>query len=396
MHMRPFAIPALVIAAVAATSTVAIAQERAAPVGVDKVRIEPLTQTSPVIGRLVSRKTGPVAARTRGPIDEVFVSVGDHVETGEVLAKLNISRQEAQLDLRKAEVAQFEARIAVANAALRRTQQELQRMESLRSSAAFQKGRLEDLQQDVAEARASLAVARAEQSQAEAAVRQAQIELDDSSIRAPYPGVITIKHVESGDWVDAGQAVVTLLNDIDLEVEAAVPSKIISGVSTGVVVKFRMGTEEFFDAVIRAVIPEENPLTRTRIVRATPDIPQGVTLAAGQSVILLVPIGEPRDVLTVHKDAVLNRGGANLVVLVIDGKAEFRPVTLGSAVGSRFEVLQGLESGDVTVVRGNERLRPGQPVSAGGGGKPGSGKAKEAPAPTTGATDELKNSKTEG
>ena len=59
-------------------------------------------------------------------------------------------------------------------------------------------------------------------------------------------------------------------------------------------------------------------------------------------------------------------------------------------------MLQGLESGDVTVVRGNERLRPGQPVSAGGGGKPGSGKAKEAPAPTTGATDELKNSKTEG
>lgn len=395
MHMRPFVIPALVMIAFAAPSTAAIAQERAAPVGVDKVRIEPLTQTSPVIGRLVSRKTGPVAARTKGPIDEVIVSVGDHVETGDVIAKLNVSRQEAELELRKAEVAQFEARIGVANALLRKSQQELQRMESLRSSAAFQKGRMEDLQQDVAEARANLAVARAEAAKAEAAVRQAHIELVDSSILAPYPGVITVKHVESGDWVNAGQPVVTLLNDTDLEVEAAVPSKIISGVSTGVVVKFRMSEETFFDAAIRAVIPEENPLTRTRIVRATPDIPQGVTLAAGQSVILLVPIGEPRDVVTVHKDAVLNRGGANLVVLVIDGKAEFRPVTLGSAVGSRFEVLQGVKPGDVAVVRGNERLRPGQAVSA-GGGKPAGGKAKEAPAPTTGATDEQKKSKTEG
>jgi RND family efflux transporter MFP subunit len=395
MHMRQIVIPALVMAALATLSTAALSQERAAPVGVDKVRLEPLTQTSPVIGRLVSRKTGPVAARTRGPIDEVVVSVGDHVETGDVIARLNVSRQEAELELRKAEVAQFQARIGVANASLRKTQQELQRMESLRQSAAFQKGRLEDLQQDVAEARASLAVARAEAAKSEAAVRQAQIELDDSSIRAPYPGVITVKHVESGDWVDAGQAVVTLLNDIDLEVEAAVPSKIISGVAAGVVVKFRMGEEDYYDAVIRAVIPEENPLTRTRIVRATPDIPEGITLAAGQSVILLVPIGEPRDVVTVHKDAVLNRGGANLVVLVIDGKAEFRPIALGAAVGSRFEVLDGLQPGDVAVVRGNERLRPGQPVSA-GAGKQGGGKAKEAPAPTTGAADEARKEKTEG
>ncbi|MEQ9198648.1 MAG: HlyD family efflux transporter periplasmic adaptor subunit, partial [Rhodospirillales bacterium] len=176
-----------------------------------------------------------------------------------------------------------------------------------------------------------------------------------------------------GAWVNAGQPVVTLLSDSDLEIEAAVPSRIIDGVKPGIVVKVRLGETAIYDAAIRAVIPEENPLTRTRIVRAIPDLSSDARLAAGQSAIMLVPIGEPRDVITVHKDAVLNRGGANLVVLVVDGKAEFRPIQIGDAVGSRFEVLNGLAAGDVAVVRGNERLRPGQPVAPTGKGKPGGG-----------------------
>ncbi len=352
--------------AISALPIAALAQGGPAPVGVDVVKIEPLTQTSPVIGRLVSRKFGPIAARTSGPVDEVLVGVGDKIKEGDIIARLDVRRQQAEVDLRKSEVAEYQGRIAMANASLRKAQQEMQRMESLRSSAAFQKGRLEDLEQTVAEARGSLAVARAEATSSKASADQAEIELNDSEIRAPFDGVVTIKHVESGAWVNAGQPVVTLLSDQDLEVEAAVPSRIIAGVKSGVVVKIRLGESDFYDAVIRAVIPEENPLTRTRIVRAIPDLSAGATLAAGQSAIMMVPIGEPRDVITVHKDAVLNRAGTNLVVLVVDGKAEFRPVQIGDAVGSRFEILEGLAPGDVAVVRGNERLRPGQAVAPAG------------------------------
>lgn len=365
--------------AITALPIAALAQGGPAPVGIDVVKTEPLTQTSPVIGRLVSRKFGPIAARTSGPVEEVLVGVGDRIKEGDIIARLDVRRQQAEVDLRKSEVAEYQGRIAMANASLRKAQQEMQRMENLRSSAAFQKGRLEDLEQTVAEARGSLAVARAEATSAKASADQAEIELNDSDIRAPFDGVVTIKHVESGAWVNAGQPVVTLLSDHDLEIEAAVPSRIISGVKTGVVVKVRLGETELYDAVIRAVIPEENPLTRTRIVRAIPDLTAGAALAAGQSAIMMVPIGEPRDVVTVHKDAVLNRGGANLVVLVVDGKTEFRPVQIGDAVGSRFEILNGLIPGDVAVVRGNERLRPGQAVVPAGKGKPaGSMKSPDA------------------
>jgi acyl dehydratase len=67
-------------------------------------------------------------------------------------------------------------------------------------------------------------------------------------------------------------------------------------------------------------------------------------------------------VLSVHKDAVIKRGEQDLVYVVVDGTAQLRPVRLGEAVGTRFEVLEGLADGDQVVTRGNERLRPNDPV----------------------------------
>ena len=112
-----------------------------------------------------------------------------------------------------------------------------------------------------------------------------------------------------------------------------------------------------------AVGAEENTRTRTRPVRFIPDF-DGVseTLADGQSVSLILPIGSPREIVSVHKDAIIRGVDGAAVCVGADGVAERRLVRLGEAVGSRFEVLEGIEPGDLVVVRGNERLRPGQAV----------------------------------
>jgi len=78
----------------------------------------------------------------------------------------------------------------------------------------------------------------------------------------------------------------------------------------------------------------------------------------------------------VHKDAILNRLGKTIVFLHQDGKALVRPVRLGEAMGSRLIVEGGLAAGDLVVVRGNERLRPGQNISF----TPPPGSSKAAPA----------------
>jgi len=92
------------------------------------------------------------------------------------------------------------------------------------------------------------------------------------------------------------------------------------------------------------------------------------TIAIGQSITVNIPISDPRDVLSVPKDALVQARGGWTVFVSEEGVAQPRTVQIGVALGDRFEVLDGLEEGDVVVTRGNERLRPGQeivPMNAG-------------------------------
>jgi len=340
---------AFVVFAAALSAPLAAAQAqqgRPSFVQVDKVIRAPLVQTIPVVGRLVARQSGTIAARSAGPVAKLLVEVGDRVKQGQELVRLVTSTLEAQRDLRLAE--------------LTAAQQELARLERLRSSksAAFPRARYETALQNVAKAEASL--------------KLAQIELNYAVIRAPFPGVVTVKHTEVGAYVRAGDAVVTLVNDQALEIEADVPARRVSGLTPGREVKFDMAGQTY-TATVRAVVPVDSALTRTRAVRFVPQFKAGMDgFAVNESVTVAVPIGASRNVVSVHKDAVIHRGEATIVFVVAEtkavkppmvlGKALPRPVKLGDAVGGRFVVTGGLKPGDLVVVRGNERLRPGQMV----------------------------------
>ena len=101
------------------------------------------------------------------------------------------------------------------------------------------------------------------------------------------------------------------------------------------------GTTQF--ASVRGVGAEENSTSRTRLVRFTPELMEGSKYGVGESVDALLPLGLPRDTITVHKDAVLRRQGMSLVYVVDEeNAAQIRPVELGDAIGARFEVLSGL------------------------------------------------------
>ncbi len=333
-------------------------------VAVDEVRREPLAGTVPVIGRMVARQSGVVAARTRGAVLEVRVEVGDRVEEGDTLAVLVSDRLEAERDLARAEAAEGKAQIETAEATLALARQELERLEALRKSAAFSQARYDDKRQEVVRYLSEVAEAKASLARARANLRVAEIDLRNARIRAPYAGVVSLRHTEAGAYLDIGSPVVTLINADDLEIEADVVTNRIAGIPPGTPVEVRVGEQVQGQAVVRAIIPDENPRTRTRAVRFTPrfDV-SGTGLATNQTVILDLPVGEAREVTSVKKDAVINRQGQTLVFVVVGGDSvQVRAVRLGDAVGDRFEVVEGLKPGELVVVRGNERLLPGQKV----------------------------------
>ncbi len=332
-------------------------------VGVDVVITEPLRQTVPVIGRFVARQTGVVAARVSGPVGEIRVEVGDRVKAGDVIAVLVNDMLKWQHELQKAEVQQYAAAVKTRKATAKLRRQELRRIEKLIKSAAFSKARLDDKRQEVAVADSQAAEAQGKLNSARANLKMTGINLYNAAVRAPYSGVISKRHIEVGAYVNLGDPLVTLVDDAHLEIEADVPANRTPALLAGTRLKAYINGTQEIAARVRAVVPEENPQTRTRTVRFVPELPLGISgLASNQSVTLQLPAGNDGTVVTVHKDAILSRKGKTLVFLVQGSKAVMRPVRLGEAVGIRFIVNSGLAPGDKVVVRGNERLLPGQAI----------------------------------
>ena len=364
-----------VICVLLLAATPASAQSGRPPalVEVDAVREEPFEQTMPVVGRVVPREQGMVAATIGGPVAEAPVRVGDRVEAGDVLIVLARDLPEARLAQRKADESLEAARVGTAQAEVELVRQELERLEKLKDSAAFPKAVHEDKRQELVRRESRVREANAALDRARVQREMAEIELARTTVRAPYAGVVTARQAVPGGYVRVGDPVATLVDDERLEVEADVPSDRLAGLFPGLEVSLELDGGSVHRATVRAIVPDENPLTRTRPVRFTPDFAPNLEPgggsghpAANQSVVIRIPVAGPGVATSVHKDAVVSRGGRSLVYVASgtpeEAVADMRPVRLGESVGGRFVVVDGLRAGELVVVRGNERINPGQSI----------------------------------
>ncbi|MEQ8193393.1 MAG: efflux RND transporter periplasmic adaptor subunit [Rhodospirillales bacterium] len=336
---------------------------KATVVIVDEVRQEPLAQTMPVLGRFIALRSGVVAAHIGGPVKKIFADVGDRVEAGKIIAELDTDMLKWRYEVTRAEMSEAEARVRTAKVRVKLLSQELKRLTNLRKSAAFSQARFEDKQVEVSQAKSQVVEAEAAMKRRKAAMELTHVELENAKIRAPYTGVITRRHTEIGSYVKEGDQVFNMVDDNSLEIEADVPSKRIAGLSAGLKLRANIDSQTNLEASVRAIVPSENPLARTRMVRFTASFKdKSQALAANQSVTLHIPISKIRDIVTVHKDAVINRMGKNVVFVVQKRRARLKEVVLGDSIGNRFEVIRGLEPEDKVVIRGNERLKDGRRV----------------------------------
>jgi len=343
------------------------AQQRVSTVGVDQVISEPLVQTMPVLGRFIAKESGVVATRIAERVQKMYVQVGDRVKKGDLLVKLASDRLDNQIQLLQANLKITKTQLAKEIVNYRKMEQTHKRILALRTSAAFRKDREEDSERDLKISAEMVNRARADIDQSKASLKAGQISLQDTHIKAPYPGVVIKRHTLPGNYVRVGDPIITIFNDSDLEIEADVPSIRALALKTNTKVTATLQNGVTFDTIIRTIIPQENSMTRAVAIRLIiKDEKHKNGLLANQSVTLKLPIGNPDDVTTVHKDAVLIKNDKKIVFIFRKGTAHIKPIKLGRAIANRFEVLAGLKVGDLVVVRGNERLRPGEPIKPNG------------------------------
>jgi RND family efflux transporter MFP subunit len=346
--------------AAGAVSAQASGQQPPAPVTVAPVTKGSVASTVTATGTVVSRNDARLAAEIAGRLDWV-AEPGAQVQKGAALARVDARGLELQLRENDAQIARL-----AANAELLNTQ--LARLNALPAGIASQS--------QIDEAAARLSMARHELAQARATRDSTRHLIDRAVIRAPFPGHVAERIRQLGEFVAAGAEVLRLTDTANVEVVARSPVAEAGHLAVGQAVTVRAGTQQA-ESRIRAIVPVGDERSRMMEVRiAMP----GAGWPIGSAVRVDLPAAQQSAGLLVPRDAVIVRAGGAHVYRVGKGDvAERVVVRVGNGDSKRVEITGALAAGDRVVVRGGERLRPGQAVTIAASGAP----VKAATAPAT-------------
>jgi RND family efflux transporter MFP subunit len=328
------------------------------PVGVAESETRLIFSQLQVTGTVTSARSARLSAATSGQVALVNVDAGTRVAEGDVL--LTLDPEIPQLEYQSADARERQARLALNDA--RRRLEEARELAPQRSIA---ESVVRDLEAEVAEDEAALRAASAEAQRRKALLERTQV-------RAPFDGVVAAKLTEAGEWVNPGQAVVTLVSSDELRLDFAVADDYLGAIDESVSVSYRVGQggEDAYRGTIATVVPVSDPADRTFLLRVTPTADRPV-LAPGMSVSALLQIPAGREGVVVARDAVVRYPDGRSVVWVVEAGdngpvAAERLIRPGQQFAGQVEIVSGLAAGEQVVVRGNETLRSGQPVQVNG------------------------------
>lgn len=315
----------------------------ASPVELSEARVTSMAPTMQVAGTVVSRSDAFLSAEVEGRLIEV-ADVGSRVEAGDVIARI----EDTPLRLRAQQLA---AEITRAQARLRFLEAELVRFERLAETNLAAASQIEQTRSERDVATSDLTVVRSR-------LEQIEDQLDRTRITAPFPGVVVERVAQAGERVAVGTRVVRLVDPASLEVVARAPLNYYRYVQPGDELGLRFGDEELI-APVRTVVSVGDESRHVFEVRLDVTEP----LPVGQTVRVTIPTANVREVLAVPRDALVLRGDGIAVFIIDDDNTARRiRVTTGIGTGDWIEVSGPIQEGDRVVIRGNERLRPGQEV----------------------------------
>lgn len=315
---------------------------------------------------LTAARVAALSVEAAGLVSELLVDEGDAVVADTALLRLRPQRKTLARDALRAE--HERARAAEQLAAVK--EKRLRRLVEQRMTP----------QDSYDVARAELAQARAATRAAAAQLALAEDEVARLELRAPFAGVISRKHTEPGAWVSPGDVVLELTETAALRAEFALPQQHYPQLAPGSAVQLNLDAypDTALKLTVTRMIPVVRESGRTLLVRASLPNHDG-RYAPGMSGTIDVALGAPGAGAgpAVPVDAVLVQPDGARIVWRVDrdgagagagGIAVPVPIRVGRRMGAHIEVLEvlipdGLPPGSEVVVRGNERLRPGQAVT---------------------------------
>jgi RND family efflux transporter MFP subunit len=312
------------------------------PVVVTTARSESFGASLSATGTVVSRNDARISGEVGGTLAWI-AEPGVTVKRGDTIARLDPERLALTLRDNEAALKRLEAQLELLN-----TQRV--RLQTLGNVVS---------QSNLDEAMSRERMAEQDVEQARVARDRARLDRDRATVRAPFDGIVAERLQQAGEIVASGSPLLRLVNDRELEVVARAPLGTADTVVAGSNANLIDGDRRL-SGKVRAVIPvgdERSRMVELRIALADR------AWRVGTPVRVEIAPRNVRDVVTVPRDAVILRQGASYVMRVKpDNTAERVAVNLGPGRENHVQIDGSLRAGDRVIIRGAERLEPGQAV----------------------------------
>ncbi|MBE9098304.1 efflux RND transporter periplasmic adaptor subunit [filamentous cyanobacterium LEGE 07170] len=380
-----------------------------AELAVETLRVQAVNSydtTRTYTGEITALRSSDLGFERSGQLESVLVQEGDRVDIGTPLAQLDTSNLQTQLQQLEADKAQALAvlaeleagpraeDIAAAEAVVRQIEQDLalQRTQRSRREYLYEQGAISleeldeftygqgSLQAQLDQARSNLEelqngtrqeqilAQRAVVQQIDAAIADVDVNIQKSTLRSPFAGIVASREVDEGTVVGAGQSVIRFVEDATPEARIGMPTTIASQLQIGDRQTVQLDTSSF-TATVTAVLPEVDPETRTQVVLFQLDRTAVSNINPGQTVRAEIAETVPTDGIWLPTSALNQdiRGLWSAYVLVPTEEEDRYEVQLQSVEilhqeSARALVRGTIQSGDRIVANGAHRLVPGQQV----------------------------------
>lgn len=330
------------------------ASARTPLVVVSEAQTQTVIKQVPLTGTITSARVARLSAELSGQVEKLLVEVGDRIKTGDVLLELDAEIETLALQSTQAETARARAELADS----RRRFQDAERLLKQNNISANE---FRLLQAEVDIDAAALQRQLAEE-------RRQKARLDRHTLKAPFAGVISERTTEIGEWIEPGKPILTLVAIDDLRIEFRVPQDFYTRIDeqSTITVTLDALPNRRFQGIIDAVVPVSDPSARTFLMHVLVD-KGDIRMTPGMSVHGQLRLNTGEQGVVISRDALLRYPDGRVTVWVItDHEPETTvselPVRLGHSFNGLVSIVEGLQAGDVVVIKGNESLQEGQQV----------------------------------
>jgi multidrug efflux system membrane fusion protein len=325
------------------------------PVDVEQVAVRSLVYSVTAVGSVEAFEKVQVTARVSGAVDRVRFSEGEYAAAGQVLVEIETERYRLAVESAQASFEKAEASKADAEAGLKRRETVTTQNPGLIPG------------EEVETWRTKVLTAASEVAEKRSALNQAKLNLSDAFVKAPISGIIQTRTVQTGQFVQTGTVLATLVRRDPLLLRFRVPERDASRIKPGQQARFRVREDEReFTAKVVHVAESADGTSRLVDITANIDDPSDRTLRPGSFAEITVPVASASEAPVIPVAAVRPSERGFLAYVIEGDKAVERVLTLGMrSADGKVEVLSGLSGGESIVVRGSEALSNGVSVRIG-------------------------------